>query len=135
MSTITFYRPIGSAELALIEAGGRRAFPPMPGDYRFSFYTSPEDPADWWPYVNDSDAIEYLPKGAADLVASWPAWGNDPDALFEVSFEVDESRWNTTRDAQDELKRVNDALVGLIEVHATYSLTDAVKQTAELRND
>jgi hypothetical protein len=116
MMTVTLYRPVGHAELALIEASGFRAFPPR----------LPEQPI-FYPVTNEDYAIQ--------IARDW----NTKDGMvghvtrFEVAAEhlaryerkivggrVHEEYWIPA----DELDAFNAAIVREIEVIHTFTEAD-----------
>jgi hypothetical protein len=119
LATVTLYRPIGTAELALLERALWRAFPAMPQGHKFYAYTSP--PEDVLAWKERSMKIDDFPEvGQGEIVRSWEAWGNSPSCAFIVAFELDEqsplrkSEWN---DRSYEVDEINAALVGAISLH------------------
>ncbi|HEY1682009.1 MAG TPA: hypothetical protein VGF98_10270 [Candidatus Tumulicola sp.] len=71
MAAVTLFRPVGKAELDLIEGLGFRAFPPR----------LPEQPI-FYPVLNESYAVQ--------IARDWNA--REPDALgFVTRFDVDAS--------------------------------------------
>lgn len=127
MATITLYRPIGTAELALIEAACWLAFPEMPSGFKFYAYTQP--PTDvllWreWEQDRTSDQFMYPEVGQGEVVESWLAWGNSPIVAFVVSFELDEKsplRQTGWCDGSYEVGKINAALVGPISLYETQA--------------
>lgn len=120
MATKTLYRPVGTAEIALLAQGSWKRFPEMP--FGFSFYAYTQPPGDirgWAAEVNDPKNYESLECGQAEVVKSWDAWRNAPDSAFVVWFEVDENFW-PGGDGSRDVFEINDALVGPIEVCARY---------------
>lgn len=119
MATITLYRPIGTAELDLIERDSWRAFPPMPNGHKFYAYLQPPTDVLEWKHRS---VVEIPEEGQDDVVRSWDAWGNSPTPAFVVAFELDErsplgrSAWGDRSYSVDE---VNAALVGPISLHGT----------------
>ena len=110
MDTVTLYRPVGPAELQLIEASGWREFPPR----------LPEQPI-FYPVLNEAYAAQIArswnvkDSGAgfvtrfavrADVVARYP--------VQTVGSAVHQELWVPA----DELEAFNQAIVGLIEVIA-----------------
>lgn len=121
MSTITYYRPVGSAEIALLEEAGWKTFPPMPEGFGLWLYTQPnEDPRDWPAQLLDIDNFEYLEAGQDEVVRSWPVWGNRSDVAFVVSCEVDDRQYGRYDDHRADVALVNQALVGPVTIHARY---------------
>lgn len=111
-STVTLYRPVGPAELALIEASAFKAFPPR----------LDEQPI-FYPVLNEQYARE--------IASSWNV--RETGAGFVTRFEVDaefvrryEVQTVGARVHQElwvpaeELALFNEHIVGLIEVIATY---------------
>jgi hypothetical protein len=112
MSTTTLYRPMGSNELALIEASGWKAFPPR----------LPEQPI-FYPVTN----LEY----ARQITVQWnvPAKGVGHIVRFEVDSaylgrftvetvggDVHTEHWIPA----EELEEFNNHIVGLIELVETH---------------
>jgi hypothetical protein len=114
MTTVVLYRPVGTKELALIEASGWKAFPPRLPDQPIFYPVTNEDYArqiarDWNTRYND-DKRGYVMR-------------------FSVRAEVANSYERRTvggREHQElwvpagELDAFNAAIVGLIEVIAEY---------------
>ena len=115
MTTVTLYRPVGSAELALIEATGSRAFPPR----------LPEQPI-FYPVTNEAYA--------AQIAREWNARHNDDKRGYVTRFAVNadflavyqrkvvggrehEEYWIPAED----LEAFNAAIVGPIEVIAPFT--------------
>lgn len=120
MTTLTLYRPIGTAEVALIAQGDWQAFPKMPEGFGFYAYAQPVgDPRKWLEEVEDIEMFEALEYGQAEVVKSWEAWGNEPDDYSVVWFEVGEGFRPNLYGPLD-IYAVNRALVGPIEVCARY---------------
>ena len=116
--TTTLFRPVGSKELAKIEASGWRAFPP-----RF-----PEQPI-FYPVTNESYA--------AQIARDWNTKNTDDGLGHVVRFSVcanhaaqydrkvvggreHEELWVPA----EELEAFNAAIIGRIEKVATFSLED-----------
>jgi hypothetical protein len=114
MTAVTLYRPVGTAELKLIEESGWRAFPPR----------LPEQPI-FYPVTNEDYARQ--------IARDWNARHNDDRKGFVTRFTVSvdflrayppklvggrehEEHWIPAAD----LDAFNAALVGPIEVIATY---------------
>lgn len=119
LATVTLYRPIGTAELVLLERASWRAFPAMPPGHKFYAYTSPPDNVLAW--RERLKKINHIPEvGQTEIVQSWEAWGNSPSSAFIVAFELDEqsplrkSGWN---DRSYEVNEINAALVGAISLY------------------
>lgn len=120
MTTLTLYRPIGTAEVALISENGWTSFPQMPNGFGFYAYRGPVgDPRKWPEEVEDIEMFEALERGQEEVVRSWEAWGNDPDDFMVVWFEVDAGLRPNLFGPLD-VDSVNRALVGQIEVCARY---------------
>jgi hypothetical protein len=111
-NTFTLYRPVGPEELELVRQSGWRRFPPR----------LPEQPY-FYPVENE----EYAPQIARDW--NVPSSGRGfvlrfaVDAVFlerypvqQVGAGVHRERWVPA----EELAAFNDAIVGLIEVIASY---------------
>ncbi len=114
MSHITLYRPVGSKELALIEATGWKAFPPR----------LPEQPI-FYPVTNEAYAHQ--------IARDWNARHNKDRRGHVTRFRVSEiflasydRRVVGGREHEEywipaeELDAFNAAIDGLIEVIATY---------------
>ncbi|MBS0296202.1 MAG: hypothetical protein JSR45_07820 [Proteobacteria bacterium] len=115
MSTITLYRPVGTEELALIEASGWKAFPPR----------LPEQPI-FYPVTNEGYARQ--------IARDWNAKHNDDKRGFVTRFAVQaevaasyEKKVVGGREHEElwvpasELPAFNAAIVGPIEVIAEYA--------------
>jgi hypothetical protein len=111
--SVTLWRPVGSAELALIRASGMRAFPPR----------LPEQPI-FYPVLSE----EYATKIARDWNA--PASGEGYVTRFRVtkafldSYDVHEAGDDAYREywiPAEDLVAFNAALVGEIEVIAEFT--------------
>jgi hypothetical protein len=115
VSTTTLYRPVGTAELELIEASEFRAFPPR----------LPEQPI-FYPVTNEAYARQ--------IAREWNARHNDDRRGFVTRFDVrgdvadryerkvvggseHEELWVPA----EELDEFNAAIVGKIEVIAEYA--------------
>jgi hypothetical protein len=122
--TLTLYRPIGTAEAALIEQAGWQSFPEMPEGFGFYAYSQPVgDPREWPKQVQDIEWFEALEYGQGEVVRSWEAWGNSSDEYLIVWFEVDE-RLEPRLHAPLNVDAVNEALTGEIEICARYGPSD-----------
>lgn len=112
--TVTLYRPVGSAELALIEEAGFRAFPPR----------LPEQPI-FYPVTNEAYA--------AQIARDWNARHNDDGRGYVTRFAVRadflqayERKVVGGREHEEfwipaeELPAFNSAIEGLIEVVAQF---------------
>lgn len=113
-ATITLYRPVGTAELALIENLDWRGFPPR----------LPEQPI-FYPVANEDYARQ--------IARDWNARHNDDHRGFVTRFSV-RADFLTAYEAQvvggreheeywipaEDLEAFNAALVGQIEVIAAY---------------
>ena len=117
MSTKTLYRPVGPAELDLIEASGWKAFPPR----------LPEQPI-FYPVLNRDYAIRI----ARDWNVKDSGSGHvtrfevDSDYLRQfprqvVGSSVHEELWVPA----EELPRFNSHIVGLIEVVESFGADDS----------
>ncbi len=119
METVTLYRPVGTAELALIEASGFSSFPPR----------LPEQPI-FYPVTNQSYAEQ--------IARDWNAKYNDDKRGYVTRFEVvaeyadgferkvvgaakHEELWVPA----EELETFNSKIIGKIEVVAEFP-TEAV---------
>ena len=113
MATVTLFRPVGPKELALIEASGRKAFPPR----------LPEQPI-FYPVTN----LEY----ARQISIQWnvPAYGVGYVTKFKVNtdylrkFKVENVGGpihNELWVPAEELEEFNNNIVGLVEVIETHS--------------
>ena len=119
---MTYYRPVGTAELALLEQGEWCAFPPVPGYPFFVYSQFPGDPRLWPGQLEDIEYFEYfecLEYGQAEMVESWAAWGNDAEEFAVVWFEVAGDGWRSWGTAYD-VETINEALVRPIEICARY---------------
>ncbi len=122
--TLTLYRPVGTAEAALIAKSGWKSFPQMPKGFGFYAYAQPVgDPREWAEQVNDIEWFEALEYGQTEVVGSWKAWGNSPDEYLIVWFEIDE-RLQPRLHAPMNVDAVNKALASKIEVCARYGPSD-----------
>jgi hypothetical protein len=110
--TITLWRPVGPGELKLIRASGMRRFPPR----------LPEQPI-FYPVLSE----EYAVKIARDW--NVPAGGSGYVTRFEVEqsfierYDVQEAGGRSHREywiPADDLDAFNTAIVGLIEVVASF---------------
>lgn len=121
MATLTLYRPIGTAEAALIADLGWKSFPPMPEGFGFYAYPQPpNDPRSWSAELSIPEMYDALEYGQQEVVDSWEAWGNAPDNFFVIWFEVDE-RLRPSLHRPLDIEIVNQSLRGSIEVCARYS--------------
>jgi len=112
MSTITLYRPVGPAELQLIEAAKWRRFPPR----------LPEQPI-FYPVMN----LEYARQIARDWNVRESGAGFvtrfDVEAEFVARYEVRTVGAAVHRELwvpAEDLEEFNDHIVGTIEVVETY---------------
>jgi hypothetical protein len=112
MQTVTLWRPVGPAELALIEASGMREFPPR----------LPDQPI-FYPVTT----LDYPVKIARDW--NVPASGAGYVTRFEVqrafldAFEVQDAGGRDHQEywiPADQLARFNAAIVGRIEIVASF---------------
>jgi len=119
-ATITLFRPIGTKELALIEASGFAGFPPR----------LPEQPI-FYPVTNEAYAIQ--------IARDWNTKSDDKLGFvtrFEVSAQflskyerkvvggkAHEEYWIPA----DELEAFNDAIVGKIEVIGRFTESDRLQ--------
>ncbi len=110
--TVTLWRPVGPQELVLIEASGMRAFPPR----------LPEQPI-FYPVTTEAYAIK--------IARDWnvPATGSGYVMRFQVRKDfIDRYEVQTAggREYQEywipaeELEAFNAAIIGLIEITATF---------------
>lgn len=116
MGTIALYRPVGPAELALIEASGWRAFPPR----------LPHQPI-FYPVLNEAYATQIardwnVPESGAGYVTCF-----ELDAEFAARYhvrtvgaEIHQELWVPA----EELPELNRHIVGAIRVIASFSRTD-----------
>ena len=122
MPTMTLYRPIGTAEYALLQEASWRNFPAMPQGYAFFAYTSPpEDVLEWKDRLADIENFDAWEVGQEEVVSSWTAWNNSHTVAFVVAFEVDaDSSLKDSRGWRDqayEVDEVNKALIGPITIY------------------
>jgi len=112
MMTVTLYRPVGHAELALIEASGFRAFPPR----------LPEQPI-FYPVLTEEYAIK--------IARDWnvPASGKGYVTRFRVRgefldrYDIHEAGGGEHLEywiPAEELAEFNTAIIGEIEVVAEF---------------
>ncbi|MCB9621132.1 MAG: hypothetical protein H6724_16960 [Sandaracinus sp.] len=112
MHTVTLYRPVGPAELVLVEASGYRRFPPR----------LPEQPI-FYPVCNEAYAREIaerwnVAESGAGIVLRF-AVREDVVARYPhqiVGARHHEELWVPA----EELEAFNDAIVGPIEVVARF---------------
>ncbi len=110
--TITLFRPVGPKELALIETAGFRAFPPR----------LPEQPI-FYPVMDEAYAHQIardwnVPQSGAGFVTRFAV-----RADFLASYIVQTAGARTHREywiPAEDLARFNEAIVGAIEIIATY---------------
>jgi hypothetical protein len=118
----TLYRPVGSAELKLIEAAGFRAFPPR----------LPEQPI-FYPVTNEAYAVQ--------IARDWNTRGGEEGFVtrFEVRsgyLEQFEKKIVGGREHEEywipaeQLPTFNDNIVGGIEVIARFSEADRAERRA-----
>lgn len=108
MSTVTLYRPVGSKELALIEASGWKAFPPR----------LPDQPI-LYPVMNEAYAIQIardwnVPSSGSGYVTRF-----EVEAAFLRRFEEQVVGGDSHRELwvpAEELEEFNRHIAGLIEV-------------------
>ncbi|MFN8075090.1 MAG: hypothetical protein U0Q15_06670 [Kineosporiaceae bacterium] len=112
MTTTTLWRPTGPAELALVEASGWRRWPPR----------LPDQPI-FYPVLNE----DYATRIARDwnVKASGSGYVTRFDVLTEFldRYDVQQVGGRTILEywiPAEDLDAFNDAIVGLIEVVATY---------------
>lgn len=117
MSTHILYRPVGQAELDLVEQSGWRAFPPrLP--FQPIFYPvlnqryAEEIARDWNTKDAASGYVGYVTRFAvqSEVVARYP--------VQTVGAAHHQELWVSA----EELAAFNEAIVGLIEVVATFRL-------------
>ncbi len=135
MSTMTYYRPVGSAELSRIEASGWSRFPErllgMPTFWAEGNLGDAEELAEPW-IGYDPLEPEYIPRNHALVVDEWETWNNDDRVGFVVSFVlplsfVRQRGWQNklpSSPAKD-LGDLNDALIGGIELVKTIRRSSA----------
>jgi hypothetical protein len=110
--TVTLWRPVGPQELALIEASGRRAFPPR----------LPEQPI-FYPVTTEAYAIK--------IARDWnvPASGSGYVTRFQVRkdfmdrYQVQTAGGRVYQEywiPAEELEAFNAAIIGQIEVTASF---------------
>ena len=117
MSLTTLYRPVGSQELALIEASEWAAFPPR----------LPEQPI-FYPVTNEAYAVQ--------IARDWNARHNDDKRGYVTRFVVEDQFLNAYEKKvvggseheeywipAEDLGRFNEAIVGKIEVTAKFETT------------
>jgi len=115
--TTTLYRPIGRQELELIRQGGFRAFPPR----------LPEQPI-FYPVLSEAYAVKIardwnVPASGAGYVTRFAVLTN-----FLHSYAVQDSGGSAHQEywiPAEDLAAFNRAIVGEIEVIATFHRTDA----------
>jgi hypothetical protein len=112
LSTVTLWRPVGPEELALIEATGFRRFPPR----------LPEQPI-FYPVCNERYAVEIAERWNTAASGVGHVTRFDVRAEFLVAYTPQvvgaphhEEYWIPA----EALDAFNDAIVGCIEVVATY---------------
>jgi len=121
MSTLTLYRPVGSEELALIEASGWKAFPPR----------LPEQPI-FYPVTNEAYARQ--------IARDWNVRHNADAKGYVTRFEVKAAFLNAYerkvvggREHEEfwipaeDLPAFNDAIAGAIEVIAAYDREEGTR--------
>jgi hypothetical protein len=113
MATIRLWRPTGENELALIEASGWRRFPPR---------------LDWQPIFYPVLTEDYATKIARDWNTKDGGIGYvttfEVDADFLSAYEPQEAGGRDHREywiPAEDLDAFNDAIVGVIDVVATYA--------------
>lgn len=110
--TITLYRPVGPAELALIRASGHRAFPPR----------LPEQPI-FYPVLDEEYAIQIardwnVPASGAGYVTRFKV-----QAAFLAEYQVHQVGAAIHREywiPAEDLAALNQSIVGTIEVTASF---------------
>lgn len=125
MTTITLYRPVGTKELALIEASGFRAFPPR----------LPEQPI-FYPVTNEAYAVQiarYWNTQSGDRVGFVTRFHVRDEYLraFEkkiVGGRMHEEYWISA----EQLDEFNANIVGLIEVIARFTEADRLAFEAQV---
>jgi hypothetical protein len=108
MTTITLYRPVGLQELVLIEASGRRRFPPR----------LPEQPI-FYPVLNREYAVQIARDWNVKQSGSGFVVQFQIDAEFVSRYPVQtvgSSRHQELWVPADELPEFNNHIVGLIEI-------------------
>jgi hypothetical protein len=113
VATTTLYRPVGPAELKLIEASGWRAFPPR----------LPEQPI-FYPVLSEEYAAQIaerwnVPESGAGYVTAF-----DIDADYASSFEVRQVGGREHKELwvpAEELERFNMHIVGRIRVVRSFT--------------
>ncbi len=116
MTTITLYRPVGPAELGLIEASGWQAFPPR----------LPEQPI-FYPVLNEAYAVEIARKWNVKESGSGYVTAFEVDADYVARFEVrrvggplHEELWVPA----DELGEFNARIIGPIRVMREFVVSE-----------
>ena len=113
MTTITLYRPVGAAELKLIEASGWRKFPPR----------LPEQPI-FYPVLSESYAAQIAQRwnvreGGVGYVTAF-----EVDSSYFAQFEVRKVGGNEHLELwvpAEELETFNTHIAGVIRLVASYS--------------
>lgn len=108
MTTTTLWRPVGPAELALIEQSGMTAFPPR----------LPEQPI-FYPVTTEDYAIKIardwnVPESGAGYVTRFAVRSD-----YLAAYRVEEAGGRAHREywiPAEDLATFNDAIVGVIEV-------------------
>ena len=113
MTTVTLYRPVGSAEMALIEATGFSAFPPRLVDQPIFYPVTNEEYAiqiarGWNTKVGDKLGFVTRFKVSADFLAKYER--------KIVGGQTHEEYWIPA----EELEEFNHHLIGLIEAIAQF---------------
>ncbi|MEV6206371.1 ADP-ribosylation/crystallin J1 [Kitasatospora sp. NPDC051914] len=115
-TTTTLWRPTGPEELALVEASGRRAWPPR----------LPEQPI-FYPVLNEDYAIRIardwnVPASGAGYVTRF-----EVDTAYLERFPVRQAGGETILELwvpAEELEEFNRHIVGTIEVVRTFGAAD-----------
>jgi hypothetical protein len=117
MTTITLYRPVGPAELKLIEDSGWRAFPPR----------LPEQPI-FYPVLNEEYARQIASRWNLAHSGAGYVTAFEIDAEYAAGFEVrrvggkeHEELWVPA----EQLEEFNNYIVGVIRVVQSYEGTVA----------
>jgi hypothetical protein len=121
MTTVTLYRPVGTAELALIEASGWKAFPPR----------LPEQPI-FYPVTNEAYARQ--------IARDWNVRHNADGKGYVTRFEVNGDFLNAYQPKvvggreheefwipAEDLPAFNNAITGAIEVIAAYDREEGTR--------
>jgi len=120
MTTVTLYRPVGSAEMALIEATGFSAFPPRLVDQPIFYPVTNEEYAiqiarGWNTKVGDKLGFVTRFKVSADFLAKYER--------KIVGGQTHEEYWIPA----EELDAFNSAIVGKIEMIGRFTEQDRIE--------